>query len=112
MSQRRDAHSCFITTSGLNKGDISPDDFVAVDIHTSETQSWLRPSAETSLHAFLYRCFPKVRLRAPYSFGQRHRAIASGARKCPAAVRLQDAKTLAGQSAHQCEWRHRLLEAK
>lgn len=53
MSQRRDAHSCFVTASGLDKGDLGPDDFITVDIHTGETQSGRRPSAETGLHAFL-----------------------------------------------------------
>lgn len=59
MSQRRDARSCF-TESGLDKGNLGPDDFLTVDIHTGEAQPGRRPLAETGLHTFIYRCFPEV----------------------------------------------------
>ncbi|WP_406705060.1 methylthioribulose 1-phosphate dehydratase [Sodalis sp.] len=103
MSQRRDAHSCFITASGLDKGDLGPDDFITVDIHTGETQSGRRPSAETGLHAFLYRRFPEVGCVL-----HTHSVSATVLSRAEqgSALRLSGyemQKALAGQSDHQDE---------
>jgi len=58
MSVRIDPVRCVISESGQDKGQISPDHFIPIDIQTSETSSPRRPSAETRLHTLIYRLFP------------------------------------------------------
>ncbi len=48
----------FITASGLDKGAITPDDLLEIDIDCAVLAGTGKPSAETSLHGVIYREFP------------------------------------------------------
>jgi methylthioribulose-1-phosphate dehydratase len=48
----------FITASGLDKGAITPDDLLEIDIDCAVLAGVGKPSAETSLHGVIYRRFP------------------------------------------------------
>ncbi|MBP2859156.1 methylthioribulose 1-phosphate dehydratase [Dickeya oryzae] len=60
MSVRLDEQQCLITESGKDKGSLSTEDFLLVDIATNHVPSGRTPSAETGLHTLLYRLFPTV----------------------------------------------------
>ncbi|ATO34385.1 Methylthioribulose-1-phosphate dehydratase [Dickeya dianthicola] len=60
MSVRLDERQCLITESGKDKGSLSAQDFLLVDIATNHVPSGRTPSAETGLHTLLYRLFPAV----------------------------------------------------
>ncbi len=60
MSVRQDAHFCLLSESGKDKGSLTRDDFIQVDIATSQAPSGRRPSAETALHTLIYRLFPEA----------------------------------------------------
>ncbi|MEI7189531.1 methylthioribulose 1-phosphate dehydratase [Dickeya dianthicola] len=60
MSVRLDERQCLITESGKDKGSLSTEDFLLVDIATNHVPSGRMPSAETGLHTLLYRLFPAV----------------------------------------------------
>jgi methylthioribulose-1-phosphate dehydratase len=59
----RDAPSgrIFITASGLDKGAITPDDLLEIDLQCEVIAGTGRPSAETSLHGVIYRDRPEAR---------------------------------------------------
>ena len=65
VRDREDTGSCWITASGHPKGRLEVHDFVRVNIHSGEVIERLtevdRPSAESSIHACLYRLFPQAR---------------------------------------------------
>jgi len=56
----RDSESgrIFITASGLDKGAITPDDLLEIDISCHMLAGAGKPSAETSLHGVIYSSFP------------------------------------------------------
>ena len=58
-SMRLDAESCAITTSGRDKGLLTPGQIMAVDLDGRPIGNG-KPSAETLLHTRLYRRFPEV----------------------------------------------------
>ncbi|MCF6469984.1 methylthioribulose 1-phosphate dehydratase [Nonomuraea sp. MG754425] len=60
LSVRLDDGRALITASGLSKGELTPDDMVLVEAETGSplTPDGRRPSAETCIHAALYRVFP------------------------------------------------------
>jgi methylthioribulose-1-phosphate dehydratase len=66
LSARSDADdlgSFWITASGKAKGDLAPADFVRVDLDLGEIERGSptsKPSAETSIHAAIYRRFPEA----------------------------------------------------
>ncbi|MFB1117325.1 methylthioribulose 1-phosphate dehydratase [Dickeya dadantii] len=60
MSVRLDERQCLITESGKDKGSLSAQDFLLVDIATNHVPSGRTPSAETGLHTLLYRLLPAV----------------------------------------------------
>ena len=60
MSVRRDEHVCLLSESGKDKGTLTRDDFIEVDIATSQSLSGRKPSAETGLHTMIYRLFPEA----------------------------------------------------
>jgi methylthioribulose-1-phosphate dehydratase len=60
MSLRQDSKICWLSESGKDKGSLNIDDFLAVDIETSQSCSSRTPSAETALHTLIYRLFPDV----------------------------------------------------
>lgn len=60
MSVREDNHSCLITESGKDKGQLTSDNFLRVEIATNFVPSGRTPSAETGLHTLIYGLYPDV----------------------------------------------------
>ena len=60
FSSRLDDRHAAITVSGRDKGRLTPDDIMVVDLDGLAVGSDHRPSAETLLHTQLYRRFPDV----------------------------------------------------
>ncbi|WP_024555476.1 methylthioribulose 1-phosphate dehydratase [Franconibacter pulveris 1160] len=58
MSVREDAHWCWLSESGKDKGSLTTADFLQVEIATNKAPSGRKPSAETGLHTLIYRLFP------------------------------------------------------
>jgi len=57
----RDQGRIFITASGLDKGAITPDDLLEIDLDCRVLAGIGKPSAETSLHGVIYRDRPESR---------------------------------------------------
>lgn len=55
FSARLDARHVIITVSGRHKGELSPEDFLVVDLDGQVRSAGKRPSAELPLHLQLYR---------------------------------------------------------
>ncbi len=55
---RLDASHAAITVSGRDKGALSPDDIMVIDMEGHAVDTVLRPSAETALHTQIYWRFP------------------------------------------------------
>ncbi|WP_312183435.1 methylthioribulose 1-phosphate dehydratase [Pantoea sp. CTOTU46764] len=60
MSVRQDAEYCLLSASGKDKGSLTRDDFIQVEIATNAVPSGRTPSAETGLHTLIYRLFPQA----------------------------------------------------
>lgn len=60
FSRRLDAQHAAITVSGRDKGRLTEDDIMVVDLDGQPVATAHRPSAETLLHTQLYRRFPDV----------------------------------------------------
>ncbi|WP_337264141.1 MULTISPECIES: methylthioribulose 1-phosphate dehydratase [unclassified Serratia (in: enterobacteria)] len=60
MSLRLDGEQCWITESGKDKGSLSEQDFLLVEIASNQAASGRIPSAETGLHTLIYRLYPQV----------------------------------------------------
>lgn len=60
MSIRQDAGWCWLSESGRDKGSLTSEDFLQVDIATNQAPSGRKPSAETGLHTLVYRLFPEA----------------------------------------------------
>ncbi|WP_213990775.1 methylthioribulose 1-phosphate dehydratase [Sodalis sp. dw_96] len=60
MSVRLDGQTCLISESGQDKGSLEAGQFLTVDILSQRAQDHRRPSAETGLHALMYRRYPDV----------------------------------------------------
>lgn len=60
MSVREDARWCWLSESGRDKGSLTFDDFLQVDILNNNAPSGRKPSAETGLHTLVYRLFPEA----------------------------------------------------
>lgn len=58
-SMRVDDRHCAITVSGKHKGALNPDDIMLVDLDGRPCMN-KKPSAETALHAWLYRRYPEA----------------------------------------------------
>lgn len=58
MSVRQDTQWCWLSESGRDKGSLTTDDFLKVEITTHHVPSGRTPSAETGLHTLVYRLFP------------------------------------------------------
>lgn len=57
---RLDADHLAVTVSGRDKGRLGADDVMVVDLHSQPVKTRARPSAETALHAQIYRRMPAV----------------------------------------------------
>ncbi|WP_405851540.1 methylthioribulose 1-phosphate dehydratase [Streptomyces sp. NBC_00090] len=76
-----DSDRALITASGLDKGELTARDVVEVDARTGEASrpGQVRPSAETSIHAAVYRATGAravIHVHAPYATVVAHRAAA------------------------------------
>lgn len=60
MSIRQDVEWCWLSESGRDKGSMTAEDFLQVDIATNLAPSGRKPSAETGLHTLVYRLFPEA----------------------------------------------------
>jgi len=100
MSVRQDAQFCLLSESGKDKGSLTRDDFIQVDIATNLVPSGRKPSAETGLHTLIYRLFPDA--GAVLHTHTVNSTVLSRVEKS-AALTLQGyemQKTLAGQHSH------------
>ena len=61
FSIRSSAHSCLVTASGKDKGELSPADLLQVDFDEISFSCQGKPSAETALHCALYRHYPDAK---------------------------------------------------
>ncbi len=59
-SARLDDGAIAITVSGRDKGQLTPDDIMAVDLEGQPLSPGKRSSAETLLHTSLYQAYPEV----------------------------------------------------
>lgn len=60
MSVRENADWCWLSESGKDKGSLTVDDFLQVEIATDRAPSGRKPSAETGLHTLIYRLYPEA----------------------------------------------------
>ena len=60
MSVREDADWCWLSESGKDKGSLTVDDFLQVEIASDRAPSGRKPSAETGLHTLIYRLYPEA----------------------------------------------------
>jgi len=60
FSHRLNAQHAAITVSGKDKGKLTPDDIMLVDLDGQPVGTSLKPSAETLLHTQIYARFPEV----------------------------------------------------
>ncbi|MEM6162162.1 methylthioribulose 1-phosphate dehydratase [Erwinia sp. P6884] len=100
MSVRQDAAFCLLSESGKDKGILTRDDFIPVEIASNRAPSGRTPSAETGLHTLIYRLFPDA--GAVLHTHTVNSTVLSRIEKGSALV-LQGyemQKTLAGQSSH------------
>ncbi|MFC0438907.1 methylthioribulose 1-phosphate dehydratase [Kutzneria buriramensis] len=71
-----------ITASGRSKGELTAADVVLVEAETGERISGPKPSAETSIHAAIYKAFPDcgavVHAHPPYATAVAAKAMAAG----------------------------------
>lgn len=100
MSVRQDEAFCLLSESGKDKGALTCDDFIQVEIATNRVPSGRKPSAETGLHTLIYRLFPDA--GAVLHTHTVNATVLSRVEKRPELL-LQGyemQKTLAGQSSH------------
>ena len=60
MSVRENDHRCWLSESGKDKGSLTADDFLPVEIATGTAPAGRKPSAETGLHTLIYRLYPQA----------------------------------------------------
>lgn len=58
----RDSGRILITASGLDKGSLTGDGLLEVDLQGNVPSGWGKPSAETGLHRVLYQARPEARV--------------------------------------------------
>ncbi|PSN09426.1 methylthioribulose 1-phosphate dehydratase [Siccibacter turicensis] len=100
MSVREDARWCWLSESGRDKGSLTRDDFLQVEIATGRVPSGRKPSAETGLHTLIYRLFPEA--HAVLHVHTVNATVLSRLESAPV-LRLQGyemQKSLAGQQTH------------
>ena len=60
MSVRSGEEHCLITESGKDKGSLTAEDFLRVELASGRAPEGRRPSAETGLHTMLYSLDPQI----------------------------------------------------
>lgn len=103
MSVREDQTWCWLSESGKDKGQMTENDFLKVNIQTHEVPSGHTPSAETGLHTLVYRLFEDANV--VLHIHTVNATVLSRIEKKPLLV-LQGyemQKALSGQSTHESE---------
>ncbi len=75
MSVRQDDTWCWLSESGRDKGSLTTEDFLQVEIATNQAPSGRKPSAETGLHTGVSPV-PGSQRGAACAYRQRHCAVA------------------------------------
>lgn len=102
FSMRLDSGHVAITISGRDKGTLGTDDIMVVDMDGHAVGTAARPSAETLLHAQIYRCFTTA--NAVLHTHSRTQTVASRLFAAAGVVRLEDyelLKAIAGHTTHE-----------
>jgi methylthioribulose-1-phosphate dehydratase len=102
FSVRVDADHVAITISGRDKGRLSRDDIMLIDLHGHPVGTDARPSAETALHTQLYRRWSHT--GAVLHTHSRTQSVASRLFAADGAVRLQGwelQKAITGYGTHE-----------
>jgi methylthioribulose-1-phosphate dehydratase len=102
FSVRVDADHAAITISGRDKGRLSRDDIMLIDLHGHPVGTDARPSAETALHTQLYRRWPHT--GAVLHTHSRTQSVASRLFAADGVVRLQGwelQKAITGYDTHE-----------
>ena len=101
FSMRLDEAHAAVTVSGRDKGALTPDDVMVVDLDGNPVGTSARPSAETLLHTQLYRRYPDV--NAVLHTHSRTQTVASRLFAQAGVIRLEDyelLKAIAGHTTH------------
>jgi methylthioribulose-1-phosphate dehydratase len=96
-----DAHAA-ITISGRDKGTLTPDDIMVIDMEGRAVGTSARPSAETLLHTQLYRCFSEA--NAVLHTHSRTQTVASRLFATAGVIRFDGyelQKAIAGHTSHE-----------
>jgi methylthioribulose-1-phosphate dehydratase len=104
FSARIDASTVVITVSGRDKGSLTADDFLLVDLEGRVIEGAGKPSAETPLHIQLYRKDPSI--GAVLHTHSPHQTVAGRALACEGGIRLEGyelLKAFAGVGTHETQ---------
>jgi methylthioribulose-1-phosphate dehydratase len=104
FSARRDASTAVITVSGRDKGRLTADDFLLVDLEGRVIDGSGKPSAETPLHVQLYRHDPSI--GAVLHTHSPHQTVAGRALACEGGIRFEGyelLKAFAGVGTHDTQ---------
>jgi len=102
FSMRLDSAHAAVTVSGRDKGALTPDDIMVVDMDGNAVESPARPSAETLLHTHIYRRFAGA--NAVLHTHSRTQTVASRLFAAAGTIRLEGyelLKAIAGHSTHE-----------
>jgi methylthioribulose-1-phosphate dehydratase len=102
FSMRLDAGHAAVTVSGRDKGALTPDDVMVVDMDGHAVDTAARPSAETLLHTQIYRRFAEA--NAVLHTHSRTQTVASRLFAPAGKVRLEGyelLKAIAGHNTHE-----------
>ncbi len=86
MSVRQDDTWCWLSESGRDKGSLTTEDFLQVEIATNQAPSGRKPSAETGLYT-LYRLFPEANV-VLHVYRQRHPCCRASKKRHAGAARV------------------------
>ena len=104
FSMRLDEAHVAITTSGRDKGALTPDDIMVVDMRGQAVGTTARPSAETLLHTHIYARFPDA--NAVLHTHSPAQTVASRLYADAAVVRFEGyelQKAIAGHTTHESQ---------
>ncbi len=101
FSMRLDAAHAAVTISGRDKGALTRNDVMVVDLEGNALDAALRPSAETALHIQIYRRFPET--GAVLHTHSHNQTVASRLFAAEGAIALRGwelQKAIAGHTSH------------
>jgi methylthioribulose-1-phosphate dehydratase len=102
FSMRLDDSHAAITISGRDKGTLTPDDVMVIDMHGCAVEAAAKPSAETLLHTQIYARFAEA--NAVLHTHSRTQTVASRLFAAAGTIRLEGyelLKAIAGHSTHE-----------